>query len=161
MQKRIEHARKLLLIHLCLHLGLGRCNISKLGYCFNRMPTALLAVLLFITIDGKIARDPAKIRTQDGRIGRRNGVPGAQPRVIHAFLAILHIVQNVLRDARAIRAVFCVGLHNCLLISLIVQFNDQLILHVLAPFVVSLPYHTTFFPDPDIISKKFWKMICF
>jgi hypothetical protein len=63
-------------------------------------------------------------------------------------------VQNILCNARAIRTVFGIRLHDCLLVSLIVQFDDQLILHVRAPFIVSLPYKTTFLSDPDRFLKN-------
>ena len=123
------------------------------------MPAALLAVLRFIAIDGKIARDPAKIGTQDGRVGRRHRVPCAKPGIVDAFLAVLHVVQNVLRDAGAIRAVFGIRLYDCLFVSLIIQFDDQLILHVRAPFIVSLPYKTTFLSDPDRFLKNSYNFI--
>ena len=63
--------------------------------------------------------------------GRRNGVPGAQIRVVDALLRVAVTAEDVPGNPRQEAAVFAVGLVNSPLIPLPVQVDDLRVLHVI------------------------------
>lgn len=71
-----------------------------------RFPAAaLLASAAAQACYGNIARDPAEKRLQTVRALRRHGVPGREPRIVHALLRVLGIPQEIIRHRVAIRPV--------------------------------------------------------
>ena len=78
---------------------------------------------------GNIARDPAEKRLQAVRALRRHGVPGREPRIVHALLRVLGIPQEIIRHRVAIPPIGILRFRDGALGALPIESDDARVVH--------------------------------
>ena len=88
--------------------------MSEMGSKYQRHLSAapLAGVPVAPAVDGETAGDLAEKGCENGRAAGRHGVPCREIGVIHAFLGVFVVCQDVFGNRKAVAAVFLRGFGN-------------------------------------------------